>query len=92
MPFLECGHGLTMLDRRIELHALAHKRGTIRLGPAGPEHSCFVINLTLRGAALSVESSIRLPPTFRLEIDGEAGTRHCRVVWVDGKKFGVLFE
>jgi hypothetical protein len=27
-----------------------------------------------------------------LLIDGETYTRHCRVVWTDGKRLGVQFE
>jgi hypothetical protein len=27
-----------------------------------------------------------------LTIDGESISRHCRVIWVDGKKLGVSFE
>jgi hypothetical protein len=81
-----------MLERRTDLRALAHKRGTIRLGSAGEELPCSVIDLSLRGAGLSVGSTFGLPQVFRLEIDGEAGTRHCKVIWVDGKKLGVSFE
>jgi hypothetical protein len=33
-----------------------------------------------------------LPRVFLLTIDGEATSRHCRVIWSDGKKLGVSFE
>jgi hypothetical protein len=33
-----------------------------------------------------------MPRVFQLAIDGEAGARHCRVIWIDGKKLGVTFE
>ena len=81
-----------MLDRQLNLRALAPLRGIIRLGPAGEEFPCSITDLTPRGAVLSAASTIGLPQSFRLEIDGEAGTRHCRIIWVDGKEAGVQFE
>jgi hypothetical protein len=81
----------TMLDRQLDLRALAPQHGTIRLGAAGEEFSCSIIDLTPRGAVLSAASTFGLPQSFRLEIDGEAGTRHCRIIWVDGNKAGIQF-
>ena len=81
-----------MLDRRLNLRALAPQRGTIGLGPAGEEFPCSITDLTLRGAVLSVANILGPPQIFRLDIDGEAGTRCCRIIWVDEKKAGVQFE
>jgi hypothetical protein len=51
-----------------------------------------VEDLTSTGAGLQVASTFGLPRVFRLTIDGEVGSKHCRVVWMDGKKVGVSFE
>ena len=80
-----------MLNRQLDLRALAPLRGIIRLGPAGEEFPCSITDLTPRGAVLSVANILGLPQSFRLEIDGEAGTRHCRIIWVDGNKAGIQF-
>ena len=79
-------------ERRREGRVSTNKRGLIRFGAAGTEMPCTVNDLTERGAGLSVGSTFGLPQVFRLTIDGEAGTRHCRVIWTDGKRLGVSFE
>jgi PilZ domain len=81
-----------MIERRREGRVSIYKRGVIKFGSAGTELPCTVNDLTPRGAGLSVGSTFGLPQVFQLAIDGEAGTRHCRVIWTDGKKLGVSFE
>jgi hypothetical protein len=81
-----------MIERRREGRVFIYKRGVIKFGSAGTELPCTVNDLTPRGAGLSVGSTFGLPQVFQLAIDGEAGTRHCRVIWTDGKKLGVSFE
>jgi hypothetical protein len=44
------------------------------------------------GAGLHVGTTFGLPKVFRLTVDGEPETRHCRVVWTDGKRVGVSFD
>jgi hypothetical protein len=51
-----------------------------------------VEDLTTTGAGLHVSSTFGLPRVFQLTIDGEIGSKHCRVVWTDGKRVGVSFE
>jgi hypothetical protein len=51
-----------------------------------------VEDLTATGAGLHVASTFGLPRVFRLMIDGEIASKHCRVVWTDGKRVGVSFE
>jgi len=79
-----------MLERRQERRIATSKRGLIKFGAA--EQVCSVNDLTPRGAGLSVVSNFGVPRVFQLAIDGEAATRHCRVVWTEGKKLGVSFE
>jgi hypothetical protein len=79
-----------MSERRQDPRVTTSKRGLIKFGAA--EIVCSVNDLTPRGAGLSVVSTFGLPRVFQLAIDGEAGPRHCRVIWTDGKKLGVSFE
>lgn len=81
-----------MFERRRDERRPATTRGIIKFGPAGQEIACSVDDLTARGAGLRVGSAFGLPRVFRLTIDGESTARHCRVIWVDGKKLGVTFE
>jgi len=81
-----------MDERRLDQRVVLSKPGSIKFGAAGTEVPCSVNDLTPRGAGLSVASSFGLPRVFQLAINGEKGTRHCRVIWTDGKKLGVTFE
>lgn len=81
-----------MLDRRKDTRTSSQKRGIIKFGAAGQELPCSIDDLTLTGAGLRVGTAFGLPQVFRLSIEGEIATRHCRVIWTDGKKLGVSFE
>jgi PilZ domain len=83
---------VTIDDRRKDSRVSANKRGRIKFGPSGQEMPCTVEDLTAAGAGLQVGSTFGLPKVFRLTVDGDSETRHCRVVWTDGKKLGVSFE
>ena len=82
----------TLNERRQDTRISDHRRGVIKFGPAGQELSCTVEDLTTTGAGLHVPSTFGLPRVFQLTIDGEVGSKHCRVVWTDGKRVGVSFE
>ena len=81
-----------MEERRREPRTSTNQRGVIKFGAAGTELACTVHDLTLGGAGLSVGTSFGVPQVFRLTIDGQPNTRHCRVVWREGKRLGVSFE
>ena len=80
-----------MLERRQEPRTPARNRGVIKFG-ASQALPCTVHDLSPRGAGLSVGSTFGVPQVFQLAIDGEKGTRFCRVAWTDNKKLGVSFE
>jgi len=83
----------TQDERRQDTRVSTHRRaGSLSSAPAGQELSCTVEDLTTTGAGLHVPSAFGLPRVFRLTIDGEVGSKHCRVVWTDGKRVGVSFE
>lgn len=82
----------TLNERRQDTRVSTHRRGTIKFGPTGQELSCTVEDLTATGAGLHVASTFGLPRVFQLTIDDEIGSKHCRVVWTEGKRVGVSFE
>ncbi len=79
-------------ERRRDVRTPINNVGAIRFGPAGHEMPCTVVDLTPRGAGLNVASTFGIPKVFQLAVNGEMGTRHCRVVWMQGNKLGVSFE
>ncbi|HEY7231031.1 MAG TPA: PilZ domain-containing protein [Pseudolabrys sp.] len=79
-------------ERRNGARISTHRRGVIRFGPAGQEMSCTIEDLTANGAGLHVATTFGLPRVFRLTIDGDVGSKHCKVIWTDGKRVGVSFE
>lgn len=81
-----------MLERRRDIRATTNLRGVIKFGAAGQDMPCTVTDLTPRGAGLSLGTTFGVPQVFLLAVDGETGSRHCRVVWANGKKLGVSFE
>ena len=81
-----------MLDRRKDPRNSTNRRGIIKFGAAGQEMPCSVDNLTEAGAGLHVGTTFGLPRVFQLKIDGEVQTRHCKVIWTEGKRLGVSFE
>jgi hypothetical protein len=81
-----------MTDRRKDARVSTHLRGLIKYGAAGQQMACSVENLTMTGAGLHVGTTFGLPRVFQLSVDGEPQTRHCRVVWTEGKRLGVTFD
>ena len=80
-----------MLERRRELRPSTNLRGVITFGAAGQELPCTVTDLTSQGAGLSFGTTFGIPQVFHLRIDGETRSRHCKVVWTNGRRLGVAF-
>ena len=81
-----------MLERRKDSRVSSHRRGVIKFGAAGQQLPCTVEDLTMAGAGLHVGTTFGVPRVFQLTVDGDAITRHCRVIWTDGKRLGVSFD
>jgi len=54
--------------------------------------SCTVRNLSSKGAALDLASSISLPQSFMLVIEADQFIRRCHPVWSNDKRIGVVFD
>jgi hypothetical protein len=65
------------------------KAATIGFG--GTTVECLIRNLSATGAALDVNSPLWFPDAFELVTTSDGGSRHCRVVWRDGRRIGVVF-
>jgi hypothetical protein len=66
------------------------KAGTILFNCAGTD--CLVRKMSLGGANLEVESQTGIPDSFKLVIDVEHSSQHCRVVWRKARRIGVAFD
>jgi len=51
---------------------------------------CVVRDMSDTGARLSVETSVGIPQTFHLVLEG-APVRACRVIWRKASQIGVAF-
>jgi hypothetical protein len=55
------------------------------------EVGCVVLNLSARGACITLDVDAVTPPAFGLAIDGERGRRRCRVIWRIERRLGISF-
>ena len=51
---------------------------------------CFVVNMSVAGAALKLTDAVDLPDTFLLKLE-HGPTHRCHVCWRQGQKLGVMF-
>jgi hypothetical protein len=75
-------------DRDTPRHRVL-KAATIEF--SGTAVECLIRNLSATGAALEINSPLWFPDTFALVTTSDGGSRHCRVVWRDGRRIGVVF-
>ena len=78
-----------MSDKRSAPRRRQLRTGHIVIGDKAPKIECTVRNLSDTGAALQVSTSIGIPGTFDLLIDGVR--RRCRAQWRTDTKIGVMF-
>lgn len=79
-----------MSDKRSAARKRLLKTGFIVVGEKAPKIECTVRNLSDTGAALQVSTTIGIPGTFDLIVDG--GRRRARVQWRTDTKIGVMFS
>jgi hypothetical protein len=54
-------------------------------------YSCAVRNLSEAGAALDVPYALGIPHEFKLTIETDQVSRHCRVIWRKENRLGIAF-
>lgn len=78
-----------MVGTRRERRYLMLKSGLIGVGTS--EVQCKVCDLSMSGAALSVDRTIGIPKHFALAIPEHDLRLPCHVVWRSGCRVGVQF-
>jgi PilZ domain len=58
----------------------------------GGAFSCAVRNLSETGAALDIPFLFGIPHEFRLIMETDQASRHCRVIWRKENRLGVAFD
>jgi len=66
------------------------KSGLIIISDKAPKIECAVRNVSNTGAAVQVSTSIGIPQTFDIVVDGVR--RRARSQWRTDSKIGILFE
>ena len=63
------------------------------VAPESPVIKCTVIDISESGAGLSIRmgTTVGIPDTFDLVIEGDPKKYACRVVWKQAYKLGVEF-
>lgn len=59
---------------------------------AGSIISCMVRNISPEGAAIDVENPAFVPPRFRLVMASDSSIHECRIVWIQQRRIGVIFD
>ena len=80
-----------MEERRLVQRTRVLKGAIIVLNHRSSTIDCVVRNLTNRGACLHVTSTVGIPATFQLTLDGGRSCRDCRVRWSHADRLGVAF-
>jgi hypothetical protein len=52
---------------------------------------CTILDISLSGAAIEVNSAAWFPDSFRLRIDSQNLRQSCQVKWRKGQRLGVAF-
>jgi len=67
-------------------------RAQIVTNKDGPPHECLIVDISLSGARIALDSSEELPRRFLLLLSWQGGARRiCRLVWQEGSAAGVEF-
>ena len=66
------------------------KTGYIVISDKAPKLECTVRNISETGASIQVSTTIGIPSSFDVIIDGVR--RHCSSVWRTDTKIGVAFQ
>lgn len=79
-----------MKDRRIAPRKRVLKSASIILSDRAPKLDCTVKNISDSGALLQVSTTLGIPASFDIVIDGVR--HHCHSIWRTDTRIGVAFE
>lgn len=79
-----------MTEKRNTSRKRVLKSGFIVFSDKASKLECTVKNLSQTGAALQVSTTIGIPASFDVIIDGKR--QHCRSVWRTDTKIGIVFQ
>jgi hypothetical protein len=80
-----------MQERRHSQRARTLRAGKIVFNDKRCVIDCMIRNISRNGACLLVASVVGIPSGFDLLIDGEAESRHCKLVWHAQNRIGIEF-
>jgi hypothetical protein len=79
-----------MNEKRVAHRRRILKRALIVISEKAPTIECAVRNKSDKGAALQVSTTVGLPGTFDVMIEGTR--RRCRSQWRTDTQIGVVFQ
>jgi len=53
---------------------------------------CTILDISLSGAAIEVNSEVWFPDSFKLSVDSQNLCQSCQVKWRKGRRLGVAFS
>jgi diguanylate cyclase (GGDEF)-like protein len=81
-----------MTERRSDSRGRTLKGGKILFHQGRSAINCAIRNFSDGGACLEVASTVGIPASFELLLDGEIITRQCTQRWTAGNRIGVSFD
>jgi hypothetical protein len=79
-----------MKDRRTAPRKRVLKSASIVLSDKAPKLDCTVKNISETGAMLQVSTTLGIPASFDIVLEG--ARRHCHSVWRTDTRIGITFE
>jgi hypothetical protein len=86
------GNAAPSLARRKYPRTSTQQAATIIIAVDLPPITCTVVDISASGAGLWVGSTLGIPNTFDLLIEGDSTKRTCKVVWKEPHKLGIEFQ
>ncbi len=81
-----------MAERRRERRLRTLRSGKIVFNDRRSVIDCVVRNLSDSGTCLQVNSTVDIPATFELTLDGEETSHPCQVAWMSENRVGIEFR
>jgi hypothetical protein len=82
---------VSLAESRSNERLLTLQTGKISIRGECDQIDCAVLNISVSGACILVPADVTIAEFFQLAIDCEHAIRHCRLVWRQGSKIGIVF-